>query len=242
MSYIHMDWLMGAGVDVIKDRPISKLSKGPRVLAIQLAWHANQNTGQCNPSVQTLMDECGATEKTLYGWMKELEHAGIIERSPINDPKHGRVGTQYSFVHVVPSGKPFHFYRTVKNTGTPRIESDSTPRIESDSIPLPLMGGENKEEEEQGIRTRICGFETFYRAYPRHKARGSAERAFKTAIKSASLDDLMDGVRRYKAEIRAQGTQPDKIAYPATWLNAKRWLDEPDIPRTAPKKKKWPMA
>jgi hypothetical protein len=71
-------------------------------------------------------------------------------------------------------------------------------------------------------------FETWYRAYPLKRSRGAAERAFVAARKSASLDELVAGVERYKTTKRSDRDWQ----YPATWLNAKGWLDEPEPPRT----------
>lgn len=67
-------------------------------------------------------------------------------------------------------------------------------------------------------------FEIWYSAYPRKIARGAAERAFAKAIKIAKLDDLIAGAKRYAATVA--DSEPRFVAHPATWLNAKRWLDE----------------
>lgn len=66
-------------------------------------------------------------------------------------------------------------------------------------------------------------FEEWYRHYPHKVGRGQAERAFATARKIASLQDLIDGLQRYVA------TKPAAYAWrnPATWLNGKGWLDVP---------------
>lgn len=67
-------------------------------------------------------------------------------------------------------------------------------------------------------------FELWYRDYPRKVGRGQAERAFKTALKLASFEDLVVGRDRYAAQV--DGKDPQFIKHPATWLNGKCWLDE----------------
>lgn len=69
----------------------------------------------------------------------------------------------------------------------------------------------------------LTEFEAWYAIYPRKKARGDAERAWPKARKLASLEQLIEGAKRY-----AQSTDPKFYAYPASWLNGKQWLDEPD--------------
>lgn len=65
-------------------------------------------------------------------------------------------------------------------------------------------------------------FEEWYATYPLHVGRIEAERAFLKARKTASLEQLIAGVKRYVASI----TDPKFTAHPATWLNAGRWSDE----------------
>lgn len=69
-------------------------------------------------------------------------------------------------------------------------------------------------------------FEGWYALYPHKVGRGAAERAWPAARALASVTELSEGVARYIAAKR-----PD-VAWcnPATWLNAKRWLDAPAEP------------
>lgn len=70
----------------------------------------------------------------------------------------------------------------------------------------------------------VSEFESWYQAYPLKQARGAAERAFNTARKIATLAELVAGVDRYKANKHSER----HWKYPATWLNGKCWLDEPE--------------
>ena len=70
-------------------------------------------------------------------------------------------------------------------------------------------------------------FEEWYAVYPKHKAKGEAERAYRRARnQGATAEVLIVGARRYEAE-RA-GQDPKYTKHPATWLNAKCWLDPPE--------------
>lgn len=70
-------------------------------------------------------------------------------------------------------------------------------------------------------------FREWYTAYPRHKAPRAAERAYRSALKRAEAKTLLAGALRYRQEISDR--PPDKVMYPATWLNGDCWLNEPDV-------------
>jgi hypothetical protein len=95
------------------------------------------------------------------------------------------------------------------------------------SLPLELASTAPKNEPD--------GFEDFYRVFPRHVARGTAERAYRRIIKNgeATDADLLSGAMRYAAA--QDGKDPTYIKHPATWLNGKCWLDEPAPAATRPR-------
>lgn len=65
------------------------------------------------------------------------------------------------------------------------------------------------------------GFDEFWACYPNKVAKGYAEKAYAKAIKEVTLEVIIGGVEYYKRN------KPDTTpwAHPASWLNAKRWLD-----------------
>ena len=68
----------------------------------------------------------------------------------------------------------------------------------------------------------------FYGAYPRKVQRPDSERAWKK-VKPQTHDTfnaIMDGLEVWAGHW-ALKTDRDKIPYPATWLNAKQWEDQP---------------
>lgn len=73
---------------------------------------------------------------------------------------------------------------------------------------------------------QVSEFEGWYAEYPHKVGRGAAEKAWISARASASLAELSEGLARYIATKR-----PDvPWCNPATWLNAKRWMDAPAAP------------
>lgn len=73
-------------------------------------------------------------------------------------------------------------------------------------------------------------FELWYEGYPHKVARGAAEKAFATALGLASLDELIAGRDRY-----IRDKPPDRSwCNPASWLNGRRWLDQPAAEQLRP--------
>lgn len=68
-------------------------------------------------------------------------------------------------------------------------------------------------------------FEEFWEAYPNKIGKPSAEKAFSQAIKRASLDEMMAGVRAYAAK-----TDDRQWCSPVKWLSDDRWKDQPAKP------------
>ena len=61
------------------------------------------------------------------------------------------------------------------------------------------------------------------KGYPRKEARGEARKAFTAARKIASLDELIEGRKRYAKE--KHSTERQYLKLPATWLRAECWAD-----------------
>lgn len=80
---------------------------------------------------------------------------------------------------------------------------------------------------ERALPGQDAAFDEFWRAYPRRKSRGQAERAWAKLRPSEQLvRRIISAVERAKtsADWRKDGGR--FIPYPATWLNAKGWEDD----------------
>ena len=84
----------------------------------------------------------------------------------------------------------------------------------------------SKEREQKPIFNEEL-FNKFYKAYPIHKSRGSAEKAFKKLNPSEELVDVMiNKIKILKETKKWKENNGQYIPYPSTWLNAKGWEDE----------------
>ncbi|CAO99341.1 DUF1376 domain-containing protein (plasmid) [Azospirillum brasilense] len=71
-------------------------------------------------------------------------------------------------------------------------------------------------------------FSEWWQFVPRKVSKGQAEKAYRAAVKHTDPAELLAGIKRFATD--CQGKDPQFVAHPATWLNGKRWLDEPGLP------------
>jgi hypothetical protein len=72
-------------------------------------------------------------------------------------------------------------------------------------------------------------FDKFWAVYPRHTAKQDAKKAFlKVSPDDSLLNTMLTAIQRQKQT--DQWSDPRYIPHPATWLNGRRWEDEPQRP------------
>jgi hypothetical protein len=78
----------------------------------------------------------------------------------------------------------------------------------------------NNLKEEQVKNNTEDLFNEFWTAYPRKLDKAKAFRAFRSALKRATFEDILAGVLLYRNDPKRD---PDFTKYPATWLNSDSW-------------------
>lgn len=77
-------------------------------------------------------------------------------------------------------------------------------------------------------------FAAFWQAYPRRVAKGAAERAWKKmGCDKIPLQTFLDAIDRAKRSAQWKKDNGQFIPHPATWLNQRRWEDEPEPQKDA---------
>ena len=88
----------------------------------------------------------------------------------------------------------------------------------------------------QAAKTEVSeAFATFYdQLYPRKVHRRTAEKAFMSALKRATPEQILKGAARFAGDPNLpDASDPEEVRYiphPSTWLNADAWLDEEPLP------------
>lgn len=138
--------------------------------------------------------------------------------------KHQKVSnpskSKYSSVELTPlDGKPRkHAVIAPENTEDSAADTESSREVHTE------REGEREVERNKDLSSKQDEFDQWYSRYPKKEAKDAARKAFVKARKTASLQELIDGLDRYVAAV--SGKQREYIALPATWLNAGRWQDE----------------
>jgi uncharacterized protein YdaU (DUF1376 family) len=102
--------------------------------------------------------------------------------------------------------------------GCPSPSPSPSPEEEKE-LPKPSVSPSPK----QSVRPKSpCGFEDFWAAYPRKVGKDAARRAWTSAMKRATVEEIAAGLNAAQWP-----TDRNFIPHPATWLNAGRWLDTP---------------
>lgn len=82
---------------------------------------------------------------------------------------------------------------------------------------------DSEKKEIPRARKRVDDrFEDFWLTYPKRIGKGAAEKAFAKAIQLTDPDLIIEAVRKSDWP-----KDPTFIPHPATWLNQRRWQDEP---------------
>jgi hypothetical protein len=125
-------------------RGVAGMKKSPtaRLLGLRLALHRNAETGQCNPSYQTLADEVGVDRCTAIRAINSLVDAGWIA------PPDSKGGRSNNFVLTIPDSSAS---ATVKkrNSGTSATVSNSETSLDENETvaPAPLNSSTSATEQ-----------------------------------------------------------------------------------------------
>ena len=104
-------------------------------------------------------------------------------------------------------------------------QNDRSPSPSSSS--LKEKKEKNKNPPQVPLTTE--GFKDFWEAYPRKVGKPATLKAWRAAhLGAADLVSVLAAIARHR--LTEQWRQSQFIPYPATWLNQRRWEDEPEPP------------
>ncbi len=169
--------------------------------------------------------------------MSELQDADLARRYEVD-------GREYWHI---PRFKNSRRYWSRKCPQSPYPEQSVTPTNQQDAkntsadLPQtcanPSRGVGVGVGEKQTLAPYGAFEQRFWPAYPKKKSRGAAEKAWKR-IPAGNIDAIMAGLDRAIRSPEWLNERGKYIPHPASWLNAKGWLDETQD-QTQPAKKQW---
>jgi len=175
---------------------------------------------------------CGAGRDAIRSALRELEEHGYLTRVQRHDAS-GHFGRNEYIITDEPAGRNEPPRPDFPLTGEPLPGNPTQQKKDPSNPPYSPPAGEadtpNQPSEKREVDWAL--FERFWQAYPqnRRKKKASARRAWRKLNPELSLCRAMAAAlerdRRSRDWQREDGAY---IPYPASWLNGRRWEDEPD--------------
>ena len=192
--------------------------------------------GQILVSIRHLVGQWGWTPTKVVRFIKAVQRAQMVVTA--TDTGLSLI-TICNFKEIyqssIASGTPTDAQpvQPGERTGTGTNKEEGINKIQTP--PLPLLGDQSAKPKKPRAKPADYGldFAAFYAAYPRRTALGAAERAYRKARQLATAEQILRGAESFAKT--SYGRDERYLAYPATWLNDKRWLDEAPPPNDAPK-------
>lgn len=109
---------------------------------------------------------------------------------------------------------------SVKGSG----KGKATPTTKGSPTPAPTPAPSNLTPSgDSASADAEREFDEFWSVYPRKRDKGHAAKAYRTARKKASAEDLLHALRRQLPELTS--VKVEFIPYASRWLSGERWLD-----------------
>ena len=199
--------------DVRYDERIGDFAK---LLYSDLTARCNRK-GYCWPPNEQLAEDHRKNARTIVRTLRELESAGYIATEVIRDQKNMVVERRIWLDANARAGLEFLRKPPDENVTTPPDKNVKYIKENNININNPLTPTGESEL-----------FDEFWAAYPKHVAKKPARRAWD---KLHADRDLLDALlTALEWQTRTEAWQRDGGRYvpnPATWLNGRRWEDEP---------------
>lgn len=191
MSFKSVEWAMH--MTPTKGRP------GDKFVLVTLAWHKNEQTGKCCPSIPLLMSETGMSRDFIRDALKRLTAAGLIKvsRTPGGRTDYLLVGGSNDYRVPTTTGEQLlpgegsNDYRGRGVTATPNMEVNKEFNKEGENPPPPSPPPARRKTAfpcPEGIKPEAWDASNRIR---RNKRLGSwTEYAWNLAVKQAATKGL----------------------------------------------------
>jgi len=121
--------------------------------------------------------------------------------------------------------------QVIRFSGIPEFDQFLAP-LEGLISPIGKGRGKGNSKKDGEVEERKgatkAGFETFWTAYPKKKAKGDAEKAWLSMRCSEHLESILGGITASRKSDQWQKDGGKFIPHPATWLRDRGWEDSHD--------------
>lgn len=217
---------------VLEDAPVE--NHGELAVLYALAERADDD-GSCSwPSQDWVAFRARCTDRTVRNHLRALESRGVIRKGDPRFVEHLRPDRRPTVWDLNLSAKRAENSRPENSSGrkiqVERPENLSTTTGKSESNDRKQVSDKPSRHVHEPSRTvhdhslMDQQFDEWWSHYPKKVAKGQARKAFRSAMKKISFDDLVQATDALARTSR--NTEKRFIPNPATWLNGERWADE----------------
>lgn len=162
----------------------------------------------------------------IHDFLEHQESAADVKARLARNRNNGQRGGRPSKTQSVTESVTESVTQSGTPVGTPNRKQRQRQRVTSNEVTH--TGNEVAgPTRPAGRATYPDDFETFWAAYPKHKDKKAALKAWKQATKEVPNETLVEAAKAYAAD---KTRDPQYTKHPATWLNAGAWDDQPDQP------------
>jgi len=222
-----------------------RLSAFARCVGLAIATYINRGKGEAWMSQETIAARLGATKRGVQKAIDELTNTdqlivvsgrgrGVTNRYRLAFKKTNggsplpHENDEPTFATSEANDEPgFTFVEEKRRTAVPEKVNGHSKKGEPPFVQNLLI---EPSDEPLTISRKVAlygEFDAWWNHYPKKVDKVDAFKAFAKARKKASLDQLIEGARRYAEERR--DADPQYTRGPARWLNAGSWENEPVI-------------
>ena len=197
--------------------------------------HYATKKGYCWSKNKYFAELYGVSQTSVSKWISSLADKGYIFVKIIYREGTKQILNRYLSLVKDPIEEKFNTpLRKVKDPIEEKLNSPIEEKlkenntVKNNTINIPSISPKGEGEDKNNPKTTLMErFETFYKAYPKHKSRGTAEKAWRTLKPTDELlAKIMKALETAKKSSDWTKDNGQYIPYPATWLRAKGWEDE----------------
>ena len=212
MTNLHTEVRFSIVPEWVIDADIS--DRAVRVYAI-LARYADSETHQAFPSRETLAKRARCHWRSIDRAIGELIQLGAVTKT------HRKNGKEYqSNIYTLKRVLP----RVPRGTATGDTGVLTGESVGTDTAGNLTRTTKQEPQERKPLNDITEQFNEFWATYPRRTGKGNARKALEKALEKTSIDDILAGAERYRDDPNREDAFTQ---YPATWLNAEGWEDDP---------------
>ncbi len=204
--------------DAMHDAKLLRLSDATFRAWMTLLCVASKNDGALPPAEDIALT-LRCKKPLVAGWITELVAAGLLDRTETGFVPHNWGDRQYKSDS---SAERMKRHRDGKRDVTPTVTSDVTVTVQN-RADTDTDTEQKEEPREVALSSGPSDFDIFWQEWPNKVGKPAAMKAIRSALKRASFNDIMAGLRDY-----IRDKPPDRPwLNPATFLNQNRWEDQP---------------